>query len=68
MKYLAIAQNIDTDMNVTFDALTFNDAVKVLQSLVKQGTMFQMFKLVELETLKSKKVYFGQKINRSKKK
>jgi len=65
MKYLAIAQNSEVDMNITFNASSLDNSIKVLQKLVKNGTMFQMFKVVELDTMQSKKVYFGYKTNRS---
>ena len=58
MKYLAIAQNTDADLNITFTARTFPDAERMLKQRLKKGTMFQTIKLVELDTMTSKKYYF----------
>jgi len=57
MKYLAIVQNGGEDNNLTFDADNFRSAEKHLKSQIKKGTMFEFIKLVELDTMDSKKFY-----------
>lgn len=64
MKYLAIAQNNDANSNITFDANGFDDAIEIVKKSVKRGTMFQMIRLVELGSMMSKSIYFGDKIDR----
>ena len=63
MKYLAIAQNYDANTNITYDASDFNDAIKKLKQNIKRGTIYQMIRLVELETMTSKSIHFGSKLN-----
>lgn len=65
MKYLAIAQNYNANTNITYDATDFNDAIKKLKQNVKRGTLHQLIRLVELDTMTSKSVYFGSKIDRN---
>lgn len=61
MKYLAIIQNGGADNNIIFDAEDFKSAAKYLKSQLRNGTMFETIKLVDLSTLESKKYYFGKK-------
>ena len=61
MKYLAIVQNGDVDDNITFDANNFKEAETHVKSHIKRGTMFETIKILELDTMESKKYYFAKK-------
>ena len=56
-QYLAIVINGKSDDNITFEAENFKDASKYLKTRIKDGIMFQEIKLVELNTLISKKFF-----------
>ena len=51
-------QNSKPENNMTFEALDFKEASRVLKSRIKKGTMFQQVKLLELDSLQSKNYYF----------
>lgn len=50
-------QNTDQEYSITFDAQDFRSAEKVLKKRIKKGSMFNTLKLIELETMISKKFY-----------
>ena len=58
MKYLAIMENGESDENITFEADTFEDAQKHLYKQIKRGTFHTIVKLVELDSMRSKKFNF----------
>ena len=58
MKYLAIMENGESDNNITFEAETFNEAQRYLYKQIKRGTFHTIVKLVELDSMKSKKFSF----------
>lgn len=57
-QYLAIQMNGNPDDNITFEATDFKEAARVLKNMIKEGTMFEQVKLVELDTLISRKYLF----------
>jgi hypothetical protein len=57
-QYLAIMINSNSENNITFSANNFKEASKHLKTQVKNGTMFQHIKLLELDTMISKTYYF----------
>ena len=50
--------NGNPDENVTFEAPDYHQASRILKQLIKDGTMFTQVKLIELETLYSRKYMF----------
>ena len=57
-QYLAIMANGRPDNNIMFYEKNFKDASRYLKTQVKDGTMFQNIKLLELDTMKSKTYMF----------
>lgn len=57
-QYLAIQMNGNPDDNITFEAEDFKEASRILKSMIKEGTMFEQVKLVELDSMYSRKYYF----------
>ena len=58
MKYLAIMENGDSEKNITFESQNFSKAEKYLKSRIREDTFYTIVKLVELDTMKSKKYNF----------
>lgn len=56
-QYLGIILNGKSDDNIIFEAEDLKKASKYLKTRIKKGTMFQEIKLVELNTMISKKFY-----------
>jgi len=61
-QYLVIAPNTNVDDNLVIDAESFDNAISIIRSKIKDGTMFQILKVVELNSLKSKTMYIDLKI------
>lgn len=57
MRYLAIVENGLPSDNITFEAFDFDSAYKILKHRIKRGSMFNTIKLVELNTMVSRKYY-----------
>ena len=57
MKYLAMIQNTDQEYSITYEASDFKNAERSLKERVKKGSMFSTIKLIELDSLISKKFY-----------
>lgn len=57
-QYLAVMLNNEPDENVTFEAPDFQQASKILKQMIKEGTMFTQVKLIELNSLYSRKYMF----------
>lgn len=58
MKYLAIHMNGEPDNNIIFEAHSLNSAQSELKHKIKKGSMFNVIKLVELETMNTIKLFF----------
>lgn len=60
-QYLAIVANNTSNNNITFEAENFKDASNILKERIKKGVFFDEIKLLELDTMKSRKYYIGNK-------
>lgn len=58
--YVAIMINSPASNNMSFTANDFKEASRYLKQQVKQDTMFQHIKLLELDTLSSRTYYFSK--------
>lgn len=57
-QYLAVMLNGKPDENITFEAVDYHQASKILKQLIEDGTMFTQVKLIELDTLRSRNYMF----------
>lgn len=60
-QYLTIIVNNTSENNIMFEAENFSEASNILKSRIKTGIFFDEIKLIELESLKSRKFYIEQK-------
>lgn len=59
-QYLAITANNPSENNLMFESENFKSATSYLKKMIKEDTMFQEIKLVELDSMLSRTFFINK--------